>query len=217
MKRYTLTGLAALAALAITAVMAAAAMAAAPEIIPASGTLTIKSGVGKLNVKESTVGITCKKDKGTGTVTGAKKASYTVDFEECTTLGGLVKCNSLGDSAGIVLVGGTAFLSLSGTTTVLDFLLPSEIHVECSTTLLLIRGSLICPVTPINKLVKTTEHYTVSCALKETGVNTFTKVINESGTQVTDILETSENGGPYRQSGEETTEEASDSVESEIT
>jgi hypothetical protein len=220
MRRIMLSGVAAMAMLALAVVTAASAAAAAPEFVPAKGALTIKSGTGKLNIIGSSNGITCKKDKGTGSITGAKTASSTIDFEECSTLSGLIKCNSLGDSSGIILVPGVSDLVLNtgGTIVLNDFLITGELHVECtSAVLLLIKGDLLCPITPTQKKVKTTEHFTISCKEKESGVNEFTEAKNEKGETKKLILETSENGGAYKQSGEETTEEVSSTEEGEIT
>jgi hypothetical protein len=226
MKRIRILGLAVVASLAVAGVLSASALAAAPEFNPGSGTLTIKSGTGKLEVKGATFGITCKTDKGTGSITGAKKSTFSVDFEGCTTLGGLVKCNTKADAAGVILVPGSAFLTTSGTTTVLLFLTTAEkVEVECAGVIITILGKtvgaknngLVCPVTPIAKKVKTTEHYTVTCATTSKGVNTLTTAVGEGGTSATYILEAKEGSGSYEQASEQTTEEVSDSVESEIT
>jgi len=227
MQRTRILGLALVATMAIAAVAAASALAAAPEFKPASGTLTVKSGTGKLEVKGATFGITCKSDKGSGSITGAKTSTFTVDFEGCTTLGGLVKCNSKGDAAGIILTGGAADLTTSLGSTVLLFLTsPKETIVECVGVTITILGAsegtknngLVCPVTPIAKKVKTTEHYTATCATTSKGVNKFTKAVPPGGgAEVTYILEAKEGSGSYEQASEETTEEISNSVESEIT
>jgi hypothetical protein len=204
MRRNRAIALAVIAALAVAGLMSATAMAAAPEYKPASGTLTVKSGAGKLAVEGGFFEISCKKDKGSGSITGAKTATFSLTFEECSTLGGFIKCNNISSS-------GTSLLGLSGSTTVIRFD-PGTTEAVCGSVVDTITGHLVCPVSPVAKKVKTTEHYTVSCK-QTSGKQEFTTFNSETGV----TLKAKEGSGEAHNAGEETIEEVSNSVEGEIT
>ena len=116
--------------MALFAVAATAASAALPEFLDnvAGNTYTIKSATGTLNAGAFT--IECKKDTGTGEVTGAKTITANVDFEECELFG--LASNSLGDPADTILVKATAtlcYISKAEKTVGVQFVI-TPVHIE---------------------------------------------------------------------------------------
>jgi hypothetical protein len=218
MKRFTPVVL--VIAMACVALAATASSALAlPTFLPGSGNLTIKSGEGKLVAGSNTV--VCKSDTGSGKLTSETLGTFTVLFENCKSTGFIEgTCTGLSDTiAGHITVSGTFHLRYIKKTEPKSvgilFLIP-EVHFSCEAfgikLLALVRGTLVCPITPINKTVKTTEHYTVKCEKPNP-----TKVFNEAGTAEESAgLESSFNGGAFEKGEEVTTEEVSDSVESKI-
>jgi hypothetical protein len=104
MKLVKMAGLAVVAVFVLVAFTTTAAFAAA-EVLPNKPTkpgYTVSSGAGKL-VNLNNEEIACKKDKGSGKITGAKTTETTIDFEECTAFG-FFAANSLGDPSGTILV-----------------------------------------------------------------------------------------------------------------
>jgi cytochrome oxidase Cu insertion factor (SCO1/SenC/PrrC family) len=219
MRRVTVVGLAILAALAISALGVASASAAQPKYLPGSGTLTFASGAAKLQtVSGSTV--KCTSDEGTGTIESETKGTFDLLFLGCESEGFIkAKCTGLSDTTtGSVLVTGSfrpGRITAGGT--VVEVSTINAVHFSCSIVLVVVTGSLACPVTPTNKKVKTTEHYTVKCEVAGGGVAKITSVENaaETGTEAVG-LKTATNEGTAEGSSEETTETVTPSVESEI-
>ena len=215
----TLKPISLIVAVALVALTATASSALAlPTFLPGSGTLTVKSGEGELIAGSNTV--KCSKDKGSGSITSETLGTFKVTFEGCKSTGFISgTCTGLSDAtAGNITVEGTFHLRYhtKEPKSVAILFLPKELHFSCEAfgikLLVLVRGTLACLITPINKTVKTSEHYTVKCEKPN-----LTKVFNEAGTAEESVgLESSFNGGAFEKAEEITTEEVSDSVESKI-
>ena len=203
MRRFAVVGAALLAVLALTAVMASSAVAALPEFLPGSGTFTGTSGKGELQIKGGGT-IKCEKDKPLGTITGPKTASIDVHFEECKALG--FAANSVDDKekAGVILVKGTAtlcYLSAALKTVGLTVQIspePLEIEVPTAKQKILVKGTVIGEVKPVNKSQTTGE---VTFTQKE-GVPGLEKC---EGTAAAQLL-ASEAGKEFKPAGEKTSE-----------
>jgi hypothetical protein len=204
-------------ALVISVASASSAFGAVPKFVPGSGTMTVASGIGHLE----TVGgnkVVCSKDTGSGTITSATEGTFKVAFESCESEGFIkAKCTSSGKASGTIATEGKFKLrrETKGGPAVIKFE-PIETKFSCSIISVAVKGTLACPVSPTNKKVKTTEHYTVTCA-GEKGKAKIKSVENEAETGTEAVkLETSVSGGAFEESDEVTTEEVKDSVESEI-
>jgi hypothetical protein len=206
MHRLRVLGLLCMAMFAFAAASAASASAALPEALGTfPTTFTGTSGKGALETS-SGLAIQCKKGKNSGSITGAKTGTFTIDFEECTGPIG-EKCNSLGDAEGIILVTGASDLvTIKKGDAGLVLLLKPEVHVICHTflgeVLILVRGDIITLVTPINK--KTTKF---ELNIKgEKGKQEFTECETGEpcGKKIT--LESSTNGGAFEQSSNSSAE-----------
>lgn len=155
MHRLKTLGLLCMAVFAFAAVSAASASAARPEALGTfPTTFTGTSGKGALETA-SGLAIACKKDKNSGSITGLKEATLTIDFEGCTGPVG-ESCNSLGDASGIILVTGAADLvRIAPKHLGLVLLLKPEAHIICHTilgeVLILVRGDLLALITPSDK------------------------------------------------------------------
>ncbi len=153
-----LAGILCVLVMAITGLAAASsASAAEPEFLgtAAGNTFTVESGEGELVDLSSGLAIKCKKDKGSGEVTGPKTLTATVDFEKCN-VGGLA-AQSLGDKGGIILLsklpGELCFISLSPLKVGVLFVLPAEgVHIEVPALgqLLVVKGSVVGLAEPLN-------------------------------------------------------------------
>ena len=203
----TITTILALSAYAIASASAATEML--PEGTPSNPVkFTSTSGKGSLEQKGATFGIECTKDEGTGTTISAKLGTFDILFLGCTTLGGLVKCTGLRDTvSGSILLTGTFhyWLGLQGTAKVdVIVYLPTETHLECGGTLILLKGCAAGSVSPVGTL---TSAITVKLAKASKGVNEITKVINESGSEIECKLESKEGTNGFEQSNLVTTEE----------
>jgi hypothetical protein len=199
-----------MAVLALGAGVAASASAAPPEFTPPfPNPFTSKSGVTTLEtVKKAT--IMCAADKGVGEVTGPKTGSLTITFSGCqfVTLG--VMCNTVGVPPGEIV---TASLLMT-----LGYINgpKKEVGIDLSTALggpvmeftcaglrVIVDGSVIGKITPVNKLVKPPSHF----ALRFTQVAGKQKPTKfEAGPP--DFLSTSF-GGPFAESGLSSPEELS--------
>jgi hypothetical protein len=111
----------------------------------------------KKNRMESISGesVTCKKAKGTGQLSNREAGILTIDFEQCFSGTETVKCNSLGDAAGVILMQ-LDLLSVFDDLTPLAFanvltILPAAgVHIECTAlVLLLVKGKFLSLVTGI--------------------------------------------------------------------
>jgi hypothetical protein len=214
--RFATAGI--LAMLAVAVAMTATASAALPEFLPTTaGTkLTTKSGVSKL---EGNLAIECTASTGSGETTATepgKSGTSDILFTGCKAVG--VNCKGLDDTtAGSILAKATTKLRgiLGGGAALVDVIKP--IHIECSVLLAEITGSVACPITTVNKKVKTTEHYTVTCATSAKK-QVLKEVDNAAGTGMETAgltVEENHNGKPF-EGGEATTQELTASVESEV-
>jgi hypothetical protein len=149
MRRFSLIGVTLLAAFALGAVMASSAFAL-PEISKAgkwTGKSTSEPTLELLGGGLTT--IKCKEAEGSGEDTSKMLGTFTIDFKSnCAAGGGLVKCNSLGDAAGVILSGGTYHYvdDVLTTLAIAILFLPESVHLECGATLILVHGSLLCLV-----------------------------------------------------------------------
>lgn len=207
-----------LATCAIGAVASASASAALPEQVPASGKLTISSGASVFETKAGEK-VSCTKDSGSGEITGAKTSTGTVTFEGCTAslLGVKIKCQT-GAEGDIVteLKNELVYINKSKKEVGLDSVLAKELTIKCgSFETLKVKGSTICPISPINTKTKT---LTLSCKQKK-GVQEPTEYENAKGEKVKDITETKGEGlktFAFEQSGLESTETLTLATEGEI-
>jgi hypothetical protein len=230
--RVVLMGLAVLIVVMATGV--ATADAEDPNLLPTTnGTkLTIKGGAGTL---KGALVIKCTGLTGSGETTGGAGKLATIDllFKGCEAVG--AKCKSLESTeAGSILVKGEFHLraSLSPSTATIGVTLLKVIHLECSILLAEIRttgetgtdkestggGGVGCPITPVKTKVKTTEHYTLTCAENtETKKQAVQEWDNEALTGMeSSHLEVSESHGAFGEGQEVQNAEVSLNVESEI-
>ncbi len=201
MRKITIIGAALMAIVALSAVAASMASAALPEFLPNAPVkpgFSIKSGAGTLSVSGQP-NTECKKDKGSGAITGAKTATLTVDFEECKILS-FIEAHSLGDPNNTILLHVTGLLCWikKGSPLEVGILLTptGPVHIEAPSTgtLVVVSGSVVGRVEPINKSQTTGKVVLPATALACEGE--------------TDSLtaEKNETGGPLA-AGEVTTEE----------
>jgi len=202
MQRFKVVTFAVLAVSALTAAMAASAYAGV-EGLNAEGKATTASFKGssekeaKLTVLGSSLEVKCKKETSEGTLeTGGKLGAFHEKFEGCATnLGG--ECTGLGDTAGTVLVLGTAHLSTNTALTVgYELSLVEHLHFTCTvlgiSKLVLVLGEYLCEVTPINTLTST---FTDRCKRgAEKGDPSVTSYVNDEGkaATLTNALQASE-------------------------
>ena len=203
----------------IGAVASASASAALPEQVPASGKLTISSGASVFETKAGEK-VSCTKDSGSGEITGPKTSTATATFEGCSAslIGIKVKCQTGAIEGNIVteLKNELAYINKAKKEVGLDSVLAKELTIKCGTfETLKVKGSTVCPVSPINTKTKT---LTLSC--KQTkGVQSPTEFENEKGEKVKDITETKGEGLKsfgFEQSGLTSTETLTLATEGEI-
>jgi len=208
-----------LATCAICAVTSASASAALPEQVPASGKLTISSGASVFETKAGEK-VSCTKDSGSGEITGAKTSTGTVTFESCTaTFAGLkFKCSTGSTEGNIVteLKNELVYINKAKKEVGLDSVLAKELTIKCGGfETLKVKGSTICPISPINSKTKT---LTLTCTQKK-GVQEPTEYENEKGEKVKDITETKGEGlksFAFEPSGLQSTETLTLAIEGEI-
>jgi hypothetical protein len=176
MRRIRILTLGLLALMAITAYASASASAALPELVNNKGEalkekeFTSKSGKGTLKATNGTV--MCTADTNKGTVTGTKSDEVVVTFTNCTDNFGN-NCQSAGQATGTIVTNllESTLGYINKTTT------PPEVGIDlapkapatvfvsfkCGPFITVeVRGSVIGKITPVNKLVKTTEHFTLA-------------------------------------------------------
>src|SRR5665811_600988 len=151
----------------------------------------------KLSVLGNSLEVKCKKTTGEGTLeAGGKLGTFHKHFEGCSTsLGG--ECTGLGDTAGSILVLGTAHLATNTALTVgYELSLVEHLHFSCTvlgiTKLFLVLGEYLCEVTPINTLTGT---LTGRCKKgAEKGDPSVTSYVNDKGeaATLTNALQSSE-------------------------
>jgi hypothetical protein len=190
-----------LAAVAVCAFGAASAQAALPEFggsLPSA--ITSSSTTPSFENKGGTLIIKCATSKGKGEVAGAKTASFDELFEKCkATIFGIpvASCKSLTSTVAesILAKGKTTLGYALGTLTVLAALTIEEIHIECGSELIQVRGCVLALATPLalgsaGKLV-----------MKGTkGVQEFTDYTTDAGATQGCKLESSLNGGAFEAS-----------------
>jgi hypothetical protein len=100
--------------------------------------------------------IRCTSTKLEGTLRTDKDVSTLhVEFEGCQDVSLAVKCNSRGDSTGVILVSGWLKSVIYEKEPELGAAIlfePGEVSVECSTVKVVIKGDVLCPVAKINTL-----------------------------------------------------------------
>jgi|SwirhisoilCB2_FD_contig_31_29197360_length_733_multi_3_in_0_out_0_1 hypothetical protein len=220
MRKLTVIGLAVVAALAISALGVASASAAQPTYLPGSGTLSAKSNAASTLATVGGNTVVCPTVEGTITIGSTTTGSFDLLFLGCESAGFIkAKCTGLSDTtSGSVLATGnfrTGRITAGGTPVEVSTV--NAVHFSCSIVLVTVTGSLACPVTPTNKKVKTTEHYTVKCEVAGGGKPKIASVENaaETGTEAVG-LKSSINEGAAEESSEAATLEATPSVESEL-
>jgi hypothetical protein len=215
MKHIRTAGLILVAMFAISAIASASASAALPEQSPATGSYKVTSGKGSFELTNGEK-VTCKTDKGEGKLTGAKTDESTVDFEGCEAFG--VKCSSSGAKSGVIATpidSELVYLAKGGVATKTvgeDLKLASTVKITCLIIGLEVKGSTLCPITPINT---STTKLEITC--KETkGVQEYTEFVNNTTGKIEkDITETTKSGKTF-QSGLESTETLELSTAGEI-
>ncbi|MFI4991498.1 MAG: hypothetical protein ACHQHO_11375 [Solirubrobacterales bacterium] len=178
-------------ALALSAIAATAASAAELEQLPGKGTFTVKSesGVFETHSKEN---VSCKTDSGSGEITGAKTDKSKVTFEGCTGPFG-VKCTSSGAKGGNIeteVNSELVWLSKASLKAGEKLTLAKEVTIACSFIKLIVKGSTLCPVEPVN--TKTTA-FKIICK-QSGGKQEFTEYENEKGEKIKAITETNKSG-----------------------
>jgi hypothetical protein len=200
MRRLKILTTAIAATAALTAIAATTATAALPEFEPgAKGeTFTGTSGTGTLETSKKGIVSVCAADKIKGLLLSKAEVLITIDFETCKVFG--IIFSSLGDKENIVLFHFTAKLCYINKEKkevgLLGSILP--LHLESGDLLLIVLGSLIGALTPVNTKTKEFEiKYE-----QEKSVQKIKKC--EGGPE--NLLFTSENEGAFELSGLGTTE-----------
>ena len=189
MRRFKALGLVLMAVLVVGAVAVAAASATMvlPEFKNAEG-FTGTSGAGVLEVAGQPE-VKCTSDTSNGgpeSGTSKKLGTFQVRFLGCTTFSGLVPCNGLGNAAKEISTSGSYHLVLNsrGTHRWFILFLPAHQHLECSTTLILVLGTLLGQITPTST---STKRFTLGVTVK-TKKQEFTEYENEGETIVSATL-----------------------------
>jgi hypothetical protein len=147
--------------LAIGGLTAASASAALPEFTgPFPKKFTSTSGVTIFETAISHLKVTCKTDKDSGEVTGPKTNLEQIHYEGCEA--NAVPCTTSGQAAGVivtaVLNSTLGYLNAVKKTVGIDLEAPAGApftEFECGGVKVVMKGSLIGKVGPINKEVKT--------------------------------------------------------------
>jgi hypothetical protein len=201
MTRMRRLGLCCIAVLALCATVTASASAALPEFLPSPMPFTAKSGATTLETV-SKAKITCISDTATGEVTGPKTGTVTIKLSGCelVTLG--LACNTVGAPPGeittVSLLMTLGYINGPKKEVGLDLSTATGgplLEFVCGPLKVIVEGSAIGKVTPVNKLIKPPGHFTLKFA-QSTGKQKPTHF--ESGP--IDVLSTSF-GGPFLESG----------------
>lgn len=208
MTRRIRAGLCLVTVFAVCAAVAASASAALPEFTgPFPKTFTSKS---KASVLE-TVGKTkvkCTADTNAGEITGPKSDLVTVRFTGCVAL--KFQCGTPGAAPGEIVTGVLTsmlgYINIEKKEVGIDLSNPAGALITeffCGGNLrVVVRGSVIGRVTPVNKIVKPPQHFTLKLGQAK-GKQKITKFQGEP----VDVLESSVNGGPFEESGLNSTDE----------
>jgi hypothetical protein len=206
------------AALALSVIASASASAALPEFSPSRG-LTGTGGSSFFQTEGFATVPQCASTASKGTLTGPKSGTLEVELKGCNTGSGFnsVKCSTTGQAAGVVLFSATIEpVYITKEPKLVGLLVNiSEFTAHCGISPVAVRGSYLGSITPINKKVKTTEHFTV--VAKETaGKNEYTGYENPSGEHESTTLKESIEGGPFTGAGYQSTEQLAPSVEMKL-
>jgi len=204
-----------------------------PSIIPEATearpiSFSAKSGATTFEEERGLGAISCRKDTGTGLFNAAKAGTYSISFSECTApiVG---ECTSSEAAKGTISTTGTFKLrfltkvAMEKHEKAVVAFLEQRVHITCGAVSVLVSsGCLPGALSPVDKKLKSTEHYTVRLEGKG-GRQSSTKILNEAGTaEETCELKASENGGAERPADLNTTEEISQteqggrSIETEV-
>jgi hypothetical protein len=206
-----------LAAVAMCAFGAASAQAALPEFTGTfPTTFTASSTNPKFEASGGNLIVECKKSEGTGEVSGAKAAKFDELFLECkATIFKLNagECTGLNDTVkGSILAKGSTTLGFRlGTLVPLVALsLSPEVHFECGSSLVVVRGCLLGTTTLVKSATATLKFEGSGGTQKDTDYT------NDAGGTVSCKLESSVNGGAFAQSNQIQTATLSLSKELEV-
>src|SRR6202035_2679913 len=148
MRRFKLLGLALMAVFIAAVAVVGTASAALPKVLPEAAKNWTGASDGGGIVLLGSADITCTEAPATGTLEANKPlGSFHIEFKNCTTEKGAIKCTGLGDSAGVILALGTWHLVFDNLTTlsVATLSLFEKIHLNCSAlVLVLVSGELVC-------------------------------------------------------------------------
>jgi hypothetical protein len=173
--------LAIVAVFAMSAIASATASAALPEQSPATGKFTGTSGASTFETKSGEK-VTCKEDKISGESTSVKTSTSKITFKGCEAFG--LKCNSSGAGSGEIVLNVTGLLVyISETEKKVGLIntLTAELTIKCTAfQTLKVKGSTLCPITPVNTKTKT---YSVVCT-EVKGVQQPTEYFNEKKEKV---------------------------------
>jgi hypothetical protein len=210
MTRIRTLGLCCIVLLVLSAGLTASASAALPEFVgPFPTTFTSKSGKTTLETVKKAV-ITCVSDKGSGEVTGPKTGTMKITFTGCefVTIG--LACNTVGVPPGEIVTAPLVmtFGYINGPNKEVGIDLSTAtggplMEFSCGGLRVIVDGSVIGKITPVNKVVTPPNHY----ILKFTQAGGKQKPAKFEGGP-TDVLSTSF-GGPFAESGLSSTEAVS--------
>jgi len=187
MKRLRTIGTVLAALMALFALGASSAMAVGPlGFLPNVANPIIASTVsaGELTTLGGLISIKCAGGSVTGKIDSEDVALFDVNFNTCTALG--FQSNSLGDAAGTILTGTLdgelCVIKTSPTLEIGLYISGVNVHIEVPSlgALIIVHGSIIGKVTPLNSLKK--GKFVVSFVTAGSGDQTDTKCTNLSGT-----------------------------------
>jgi hypothetical protein len=210
MSRLKLFGLALVAVFVLSALAAASALAAEASVLTASQTesnavgFTAKAtSTTTFSVLQGFITVKCSEIEAEGAQEGKTLlGSFHIHWQKCTTSGGAT-CTGTGDAAGSILALGhfhIVIVSKSPLTLGILFLL-EQLHITCSGflgTLLLVKGEVICGLTPLTL----GSEKTIACR-GQSGDAENISYFNEKGEEVklgSEALLTSEGTGAFRMS-----------------
>ena len=184
-------GITATALLILLAAMATPALGLElPEFSSETG-FTGKTGA--LVFVNSKSSITCTSSEIAATATSKKGGTFKMTANKCTTLGGLIKCNSEGAAAETILASGEWQLvpAESGTMVLVS---PKAIAITCSTEHLEVKGSFLDRILdPLDTKAKSFE----LLLQQAEGAQEVTQYENDAGEKKTAVLEVSINKGAF--------------------
>ncbi len=192
MYRLQLGGATFIVAIVLVALASATASAAAPTILPGSGTFVSTTGLGTLFTKAGSE-IACKSETGKGTILSAQATDATIDVTGCTAFG--IPANSVGDPSNTMLVilsGNDCYVNKANKEVGVDLsVTPLNIEVPAIGAKIIIKGNVIGAFTPVNS--SKTSGFALTFTQASNGVQSITKC--EGG--ITRSLLISSNGGTF--------------------